>query len=146
MTLVLVDHQCLNNNKGMDLLACLLPLALCLYLRHLGLTGWENTIYLMAGYAILVAFVAMLGLHVGMAYVNSRSAIGVSLGTVFFLFVGVAACMRIMVAFAGVFLLFRRYAPLRQLHSVHRAAVFFTSILALVVLSLGCSAGPAFSL
>ncbi len=38
-----------------------------------------------------------------MSYPNSRSAIGVSLGTVFFLFVGVATCMRVMVAFSGSF-------------------------------------------
>jgi hypothetical protein len=49
------------------------------------------------------AFVAMLGIHAGMTYGNSRSAIGVSLGTVFFLFVGVATCMRMMIAFSGSF-------------------------------------------
>ena len=45
----------------------------------------------------------MLGVHAGMAYENSRSAIGTSLGTVFFLFLGVATCMRIMLAFSGQF-------------------------------------------
>jgi hypothetical protein len=49
------------------------------------------------------AFVAMLGVHAGMSYGNSRTAIGVSLGTVFFLFVGIATCMRMMVAFSGSF-------------------------------------------
>jgi hypothetical protein len=45
----------------------------------------------------------MLGLHAGMAYDNSRSAIATSLGTVFFLFLGVATCMRMMLAFSGQF-------------------------------------------
>ena len=51
----------------------------------------------------MVAFIAMLGVHCGMNYVNSRAAIAVSVGTVFFLIVGVATCMRIMVAFSGSF-------------------------------------------
>jgi hypothetical protein len=51
----------------------------------------------------MVAFVAMLGVHSGMNYANSRNAIAVSLGTVFFLCLGVATCMRIMVAFSGSF-------------------------------------------
>ena len=54
-------------------------------------------------------FVAMLGVHIGMAYANSRSAIINSLGTVFFLFLGCATCMAIMVAFRGDFKV--QYAP-----------------------------------
>ncbi len=50
-----------------------------------------------------MCFVAMLGVHAGMTYENSRTAIGVSLGTLFFLFIGVATCMRMMVAFSGSF-------------------------------------------
>ena len=49
------------------------------------------------------AFVAMLGVHAGMSYGNSPTAIGVSLGTVFFLFIGIATCMRMMIAFSGSF-------------------------------------------
>ncbi len=48
-------------------------------------------------------FVAMLGVHAGMTYGNSRTAIGTSLGTVFFLFIGVATCIRMMIAFSGSF-------------------------------------------
>ena len=48
-------------------------------------------------------FVATLGIHSGLTYTNSRSAVAVSLGTVFFLFVGVATCMRIMISFSGSF-------------------------------------------
>ena len=48
-------------------------------------------------------FVAVLGLHCGLIHGNSRTAIATSLGTVFFLFIGIATCMRIMVAFSGSF-------------------------------------------
>jgi hypothetical protein len=48
-------------------------------------------------------FVCMLGIHCGMIYYQSRTAIGTSLGTVFFLFLGVATCMLIMLMFRGSF-------------------------------------------
>ena len=38
-----------------------------------------------------------------MNYANSRSAIGVSLGVVFLLFLGVVTCMLIMISFSGSF-------------------------------------------
>jgi ABC-type transport system involved in cytochrome c biogenesis permease subunit len=41
------------------------------------------------GYLMLVAFATILGLHAGLGFDNSRSAIGNSLGTMFFLFVGI---------------------------------------------------------
>ena len=49
------------------------------------------------------AFAAMLGLHMGMNYANSRTAIATSIGTLLFLFLGVATCMRIMLAFSNSF-------------------------------------------
>ncbi|HUY91704.1 MAG TPA: ABC transporter permease subunit [Pirellulales bacterium] len=81
----------------------LLPMAMCVYLWSSGVLGLENLLYLLGGWLSLCAFAAMLGVHSGMNYVSSRGAIAVSLGTVFFLFVGVAVCMRIMVAFSGSF-------------------------------------------
>jgi ABC-type transport system involved in multi-copper enzyme maturation permease subunit len=80
-----------------------LPLLLCGYLGWQGTISWENTVYLWIGMSVLYVFVAAVGLHAGLIYENSRSAIAVSLGTVFFLFVGVATCMRIMIAFSGSF-------------------------------------------
>jgi hypothetical protein len=79
----------------------LVPLLLCLYLWYLGGISTENTLYLMIGLLVMDVFVAMLGVHAGMAYANSRTAIAASLGVVFFLFVGVATCMWIMVVFGG---------------------------------------------
>ena len=81
----------------------LLPAALAIYLCIAGALSSENLVYLLGGLALMNLFVATLGMHSGMTYDNSRSAMAVSLGTVFFLFVGVATCMRIMIAFSGSF-------------------------------------------
>ena len=80
-----------------------LPLLLCVYLLINNVISLENAIFLMLGLTVLYFFVAVLGIHAGITYSNSGSAIAVSLGTVFFLSVGVAACMRIMLAFSGSF-------------------------------------------
>ena len=80
-----------------------LPIGLCVYLWVAGTLSLENLIYLITGLVVLYAFVAMLGIHAGMIYANSQGAIATSLGTVFFLFLGVATCMRMMVAFSGSF-------------------------------------------
>lgn len=81
----------------------LLPLALCIYLWWTEDLSFENLLYVLGGLTVLYSFSAMLGVHSGMSYFNSRSAIGVSLGTIFFLFLGIATCIRIMVAFSGEF-------------------------------------------
>jgi hypothetical protein len=86
----------LYNTKEM----IVLPIALGAYLYYARGLSLENLAYLTGGWLVLVAFAAMLGVHCGMTYVSSRGAITVSLATVFFLFVGVATCMRIMVAFS----------------------------------------------
>jgi len=80
-----------------------LPMLLCGYLWYMGPLSLEHLVYIVGGLAVMYVFVAMLGIHAGMVYVNSRSAIATSLGTVFFLFLGVATCMRMMVAFSGSF-------------------------------------------
>ncbi len=79
------------------------PLALCAYLWLSGSVSFENLVYLSLSLAVVYAFVATLGIHVGLTYVNSRSAVAVSLGTLFFLLVGIATCMRIMMSFSGSF-------------------------------------------
>lgn len=61
----------------------------------------EDLLYVSLGYLVMIIFVTMLGQHSGMSYNNSRMAIGTSLGTVFFLFLGVATCMRLIAAFSG---------------------------------------------
>lgn len=81
----------------------LLPLALLLYLGYSGVMTWENTVFTLLGAAVLYAFVTVLGIHTGLHYIAGRTATLVSLGTVFFLCVGVAICMVIMVSFRGAF-------------------------------------------
>ena len=81
----------------------LLPMLLCGYLCFAGSLSLENLAYLLGGLAVLYLFVAVLGIHAGITYANSGVAVGASLGTVFFLFLGVAVCMRIMMAFSGSF-------------------------------------------
>ncbi len=89
----------LYNTKEM----VLLPMFLCGYLWWIKALSLENLIYMLGGLAVLDAFVAMLGVHAGMNYANSRTAIATSLGTVFFLFLGVATCMWMMIVFSGSF-------------------------------------------
>ncbi len=79
------------------------PVILLGGLWFLGGITLENAIYLLGGLLIMDAFASMLGIHYGMAYASSRTAILVSLGTVFFLFVGVVTCMVIMVSFRSSF-------------------------------------------
>jgi ABC-type Na+ efflux pump permease subunit len=89
----------LYNTKEM----ILLPMLLCAYPCFAGVLSFENLVFLLGGLAMLYVFAAALGIHAGMVYENSRGAIATSLGTVFFLFLGVATCMRMMVAFSGSF-------------------------------------------
>lgn len=58
-------------------------------------------IYLSLGWIVMNLFVTMLGIHCGSSYSNSRQAVAVSLGSVFFLFVGVLTCLYMMVSFGS---------------------------------------------
>ena len=69
----------------------------------MGAISLENVTYLIIGLAVMNVFVSMLGLHCGMIYANSRAAISISLGTIFFLFLGVYVCMWMMISFSGSF-------------------------------------------
>ncbi|MFT5527685.1 MAG: ABC-type Na+ efflux pump permease subunit, partial [Pirellulaceae bacterium] len=80
-----------------------LPIAMCCYLWFIGRLTGENLLFMVVGLAVMNFFVAMLGIHCGMSYANSRNAIGVSLGTVFFLFLGVVTCIALLVSFSGSF-------------------------------------------
>lgn len=80
-----------------------LPLLLCVYLWHHGGVSAENLLYIIGGLLVMNVFVSMLGIHCGKTYSNSRTAITVSLGTVFFLFLGVVTCILMMISFSGSF-------------------------------------------
>jgi ABC-type transport system involved in multi-copper enzyme maturation permease subunit len=79
------------------------PIALGAALWWFGTITGEAAAYLILGWLAVVGFGAVVGLHVGMHYSNSRNAAAVSLATVFFLIVGTAVSMRIMTAFSGSF-------------------------------------------
>jgi ABC-type Na+ efflux pump permease subunit len=81
----------------------LLPIGLLVFLGITGVMTYENMVYAILGAAILYLFVTVLGLHSGLNYVAGRTATLASLGTVFFLCVGIAICMTIMVSFRGAF-------------------------------------------
>ena len=81
----------------------LLPLLLVIYLTMNNVLTIENTLFVILGSAVLYLFVTMLGIHSGLTYFASRTATLASLGTVFFLCVGIAVCMTIMVSFRGAF-------------------------------------------
>jgi len=80
-----------------------LPLFLCGLLWQLNIATGEAAAYLALGWLTLAAFSAVVGVHVGMQYGNSRQAAAVSFATIFFLVVGIAVSMRIMSAFSGSF-------------------------------------------
>jgi ABC-type Na+ efflux pump permease subunit len=84
----------------------LAPLVLCLALRAVGgkdaLTV-SNLVYLLVALVVMDVFVIALGVHSGMNYANSKTAIGVSLGSVFFLFLGVVTLIMFMISFSGSF-------------------------------------------
>jgi ABC-type transport system involved in multi-copper enzyme maturation permease subunit len=81
----------------------ILPIALFAYLWYVETLTTETFLFLLGGWIVMNAFAAMLGLHAGITYANSRTAIAVSIGTLLFLFLGVATCMRIMLAFSNSF-------------------------------------------
>jgi hypothetical protein len=80
-----------------------LPIALVGYLWWQGGMSAENFFFSLGGLLVMNIFSAMLGIHCGMIYSQSRAAIGTSLGTLFFLFLGIATCMMIMISFRGSF-------------------------------------------
>ncbi|MCA9084428.1 MAG: ABC transporter permease [Planctomycetaceae bacterium] len=76
------------------------PVLLLVWSRTSGMSSLltvENLIYLTTGWCVLSLFAVMLGLHAGLSYENSRAAIGNSLGTMFFLFVGIFVFMLLLV-------------------------------------------------
>jgi len=79
------------------------PMLVTSYLWWAGVLTAGSFSYICGGLAVMYFFVNMLGLHCGMTYSNSRTAIGVSLGTVFFLFLGVITCILLMISFTESF-------------------------------------------
>ena len=81
----------------------LLPMALVVSMAVMNVMTMENAVYMILGGGMLSIFVSMLGIHSGLNHTSGRAATLSSLGTVFFLCVGIAICMTIMVSFRGAF-------------------------------------------
>lgn len=64
------------------------PLLLLASYAWRGYMGWETLLYLSVTVLVLLAFTAMLGVHIALRNVSTRRAILLSIGTVFFLTVG----------------------------------------------------------
>jgi hypothetical protein len=83
----------------------LLPALLAIYFVAQGTLSLEDFWYVQLGFLMLVAFSAMLGIHAGLAFENSRTAIANSLGTMFFLFLGIFVCMMLILEARSSFFL-----------------------------------------
>jgi ABC-type Na+ efflux pump permease subunit len=79
------------------------PLVLCLAVWIAGAVTFANLFFLTVGLLVMDVFVITLGIHSGMNYANSKTAIAVSLGSVFFLFLGVVTLILFMISFSGSF-------------------------------------------
>ncbi|HAH43423.1 MAG TPA: hypothetical protein DCM07_00950, partial [Planctomycetaceae bacterium] len=75
----------------------LVPVLILCYLVSQGAFSTEGFLCALIGFLALMIFAIVLGLHMGLTYDNSRSAIGASLGTMFFLFVGIGIFMILLV-------------------------------------------------
>ncbi|HBL44070.1 MAG TPA: hypothetical protein DDZ90_11825 [Planctomycetaceae bacterium] len=75
----------------------LVPVLILCYLVSQGAFSTEGFLCALIGFLALMIFAIVLGLHMGLTYDNSRSAIGASLGTMFFLFVGIGIFMILFV-------------------------------------------------
>jgi ABC-type transport system involved in multi-copper enzyme maturation permease subunit len=84
------------NAREMLLLPLLLTVAMGISGVVPGLTP-ENIVYVSVTYTVLALFAVALGLHAGLSYENSRQAIAHSLGTMFFLCIGIFVFMLLLV-------------------------------------------------
>lgn len=81
----------------------LVPLAIAGWFVADGSISLESAIFLAIGFLALISFSAMLGLHSGLGFASSRQAIANSMGTIFFLFVGIFILMILLVETRGSF-------------------------------------------
>jgi ABC-type Na+ efflux pump permease subunit len=69
-----------------------LPILWVIWMAATGLISVESSVFAIIDFLLLCHFSAMLGLHAAITYTNSRTAIANSLGTIFFLMVGILIC------------------------------------------------------
>ena len=78
----------LYNSKEM----ILLPVITAIVLAVMGHLSGENLVFFLVDFLLLCHFSAMLGLHSAITYTSSRTAVANSLGTIFFLMIGILLC------------------------------------------------------
>ena len=69
-----------------------LPVITATALFAMGQMTGENYLFFLIDFLLLCHFAAMLGLHAAITYTSSRTAVANSLGTIFFLMVGILLC------------------------------------------------------
>ncbi len=69
-----------------------LPILTAMAMVFLGYLSVESLVFFVLDFLLLCHFSAMLGLHSAITYVSSRTAVANSLGTIFFLMVGILLC------------------------------------------------------
>jgi hypothetical protein len=74
-----------------------LPILWTIYLAAAGAMYGESAFFAIVDFLLLCHFSAMLGLHAAITYTNSRTAIANSLGTIFFLLVGILVCAYLII-------------------------------------------------
>jgi hypothetical protein len=63
----------------------------------IGRLGTESAVFITIDYLLFVHFAAMLGIHAAITYTNSRTAVANSLGTMFFLMIGILFCAYLII-------------------------------------------------
>ncbi len=69
-----------------------LPILLTIWFMITRKLTIEQGLYIVIDFGLLTHFSAMLGIHAALTYTNSRTAVANSLGTIFFLMVGIGIC------------------------------------------------------
>ena len=80
-----------------------LPLMFAIYLWWTDQVSGETLVFFLIDYLLLCHFAAMLGLHSAISFTSSRTAIANSLGTIFFLMVGILLCSYLIILSDQVF-------------------------------------------
>jgi ABC-type Na+ efflux pump permease subunit len=74
-----------------------LPVLLAIWFAIIRAVTVEVMTYMIIDFLLLAHFSAMLGIHSAITYTNSRTAVANSLGTIFFLMVGILVCAGLIV-------------------------------------------------
>jgi hypothetical protein len=75
----------------------LLPILTTLYFSYRGWITPLETVCILVDFLLMCHFSAMLGLHAGITYTSSKTAISNSLGTLFFLLAGIGICAGLII-------------------------------------------------